>query len=503
MLLKSIATVAALLCLPGLVPGQIISVKTIPLITTQQFTLAPTYNAGMGGVSIAIDDPLADGFLNPARLTALDRNMLYTAPYQDGWRDGLARDPWNGSPISRQGGQLQGSQAQAIPLGIIRHIVLGRGDLDVITALAFSIERLHHASHRRQFQDPDTWEWNGPLQMSAFNLPLSAMVAVRLPRRGLSIGAGVDAVKIRGVDGVPMLYPGATQLRQDGSLVHYKLGASLTGTDGSRLDGLLLHRRYQMEQVAIYDWQDNIKNKDEEQSWLVQLKGRLPVEDQAQVGLALTGQWKWHPKLPDYPAPQIAIPRDPGITKAGRVGLGFSQRVGRLRAALDVEMELIDSRTWGDTTAPVAGVDGQLIAAGEPLFRNDYILTNAAIRLGFEFQIHSRLRVQGGWSNRQTSIDYFHEDFVTGEKITDTPHNWWKEPALTAGLVARVGPTEWILHTRRQYGTGRPIQGQIWWPWWGREGALLANSDLLVPPTGMVLQNAPVVMHQLSMIFWF
>ena len=504
MMMKSLATLTALLSLSGLVRGQIISVKTIPLITTVQFSLAPSYNAGMGGVSIAIDDSLADGFLNPARLAALNRSMIYTAPYQDSWQDPLSTDAWNSPPATQQGRQVLGSQAQAIPVGIIRRLHMASGRLEITTALALAVEKLRHASHSRMFQDPDTWEWNGPLRISAVNLPLSAMVAVNFPQRGLSLGAGFDAVLIRAVDGVPMLYPGADQLRQNGNMAHYRVGASLTGSEGSRLDGLLLYRRYHMEQEAIYAWQDNLLNKDEEQSWLLQLKGRIPVEDQAQLGLELTGQYKWHPKLPDYPAQQIAIPRDPGITKAGRVGLGFSSRVKRLRVALDVELELIDSRTWGDTTAAVIGVDGQTIPAGDPLFKNDYILTNAALRLGLEFRIHARLRVQGGWSVRQTSIDYFHEDFVTGEKISNTPQNWWKEPALTAGLVAQVGPTEWIFHTRVQYGTGRPVQEQIWWPWFGvREFGAKAASDLLVPPSGIALQNAPVVLHQLSMVYWF
>ncbi len=502
MLMKSLATLTALLFLPGLVPGQIISVKTIPLITTVQFSLAPSYNAGMGGVSIAIDDSLADGFLNPARLAVLNRSMIYTAPYQDTWQDGSTTDPWNPGPNNQQGSQVLGSQAQAVPVGAIRRLQVAGGQLNITIALAVAIEKLRHASHRRVFQNPDNWEWNGPLRVSAFNWPLSAAVAVDFPQRGLSLGAGLDAVLIRGVDGVPMLYPGADQLRQNGNMAHYRLGASLTGSDGSRLDGLLLHRRYHMEQEAVYAWQDDLHNKDEEKSWMLQFRGRLPVEGQAQLGLELTGQYKWHPKLPDYPAQQIAIPRDPGITKAGRVGLGFSHRVKRLTVALDVEMELIDSRTWGDTTAAVIGVDGQSIPAGDPLFKNDYILTNAALRLGLEFRIHSRLRVQGGWSVRSTSIDYFHEDFVTGEKITNTPQNWWKEPALSAGMVARVGPTEWIFHTRAQYGTGSPIQEQIWWPWFGiREVAFM--SDILVPPSGIALQNAPVVLHQLSMVYWF
>ena len=156
MSMKSLATLTALLSLPGLVPGQIISVKTIPLITTVQFSLAPSYNAGMGGVSIAIDDSLADGFLNPARLAVLNRNMIYTAPYQDSWEDPSSTDPWNRRFPNQPGNQVLGSQAQAIPVGVIRRLHMASGRLNITMALALAVEKLRHASHRRMFRNPDT-----------------------------------------------------------------------------------------------------------------------------------------------------------------------------------------------------------------------------------------------------------------------------------------------------------------------------------------------------------
>jgi hypothetical protein len=317
---------------------------------------------------------------------------------------------------------------------------------------------------------------------------------------------GVDAVTLHGVDGIPLLYPGATELRQNGKLAQYRLGVSIDGPEEARLDFLVFHKRYHMEQDAVYDWRANIHNKDEERSWLVQFKGRRPMEDQAQVGLELTGQWKWHPKIPDYPAPEISIPRDPGITRAGRIGIGFSNREGKLLVAIDAALEIIDSRTWGDTTAPVITDDDQIIEAGDPLFKNDYFFTNAVLRLGMEYQINKRLRLQGGWSTRQYSLDYHHEDYVTGETITATPQNWWKEPVLTGGIVAETGRMEWIFQTSKRTGTGMPAQQGQWWPWpWFMEGAMttMAGGDILAPPTGMDIQNVPVIVHRLTMVYWF
>lgn len=507
MFFRSLAIITAFIIMPGSAWGQTIGVKTIPLVATEQFNLTPSYYAGMGGMHIALDDVLAEGFVNPARITALKRNLLFMAPYRDSWRDVEADDPWFTPQGPGQPGPLEGSQAQAIPLGAIKHTIIAGGRMRLTTGFALALEQLRHASHPRRFWNPETGTWSGTLRMSAFNWPISGMVALRFPGGRLSVGAGVDAVVLRAVDGVPLLYPGAIALHQKGNLAHYRLGVSMTGTDDSRLDILVLNKRYQMEQEAIYDIGDDIHNKDEEISWLVQLNGRRPVAEQAQVGLELTGQWKWHPKIPDYPAPEIRIPRDPGITRAGRIGVGFSNREGRLLVALDMAMEVIDSKTWGDTTAPVTADDGGIIAAGDPLFSNDYFFINAELRLGLEYRIKERLRLQAGWGTHLYSLDYFHEDYVTGEKINASPQNWWKEPVLTGGLVAEIGNTEWIFHTRVRYGTGQPFREpeQQWWPWWGfMDGAeVLAGGDILVPPNGMTFQYTPVVMYRLTVVYWF
>ena len=493
--------------IPLSVTAQIIGVKTLPLITTRQFNLAPGYYAGMGGVHVALEDALADGYRNPALATRLDGSLFYLAPFRDSWRDNLADpDPWFGPNTEAAIGPLEGSLTQGLPVGVIHHLNLSDGRLRLTAGLTLSSEQLRHTSHREQFWDPETRDWNEPLRMNAFNWPITGIAAVRFPERRLSIGIGVDDITLRAVDGIPLLYPGAQKLIQRGHLVHYRLGASYETADDSRLDFLVLHKRYHMRQEAVYSWQDDIHNKDEETSWLGQLKVLLPAEDQARVGLELTAQRKWHPKIPDYPAPEVAIPRDPGITKAGRLGVGFSNRVGKLLAALDVTVEVIDSKTWGDTTGAVTADDGTIIKAGDPLFRNDYFFTNASAALGVEYQLNEKLRLQAGWSAKQYSIDYDHEDYVTGETITASPQNWWKEPTLSAGLVARVAQTEWIFHTSRTTGTGTPFPEDNWWPWW-RWGMFVDRAmpagDILAPPTGMEFRNQPVVLHRLTVVYWF
>ncbi len=489
-----------------LLQGQIISVRTIPLIAASQFAVAPSYRLGMGGASIALDDELADGFYNPALVTMLDRNILFLAPYRNTWSE-FSGDGWQVLRVLPfWTSQPRGSLVQALPVGTIRHID-GREGGRLSFGLALSVEQLRHASHTRTFWDTTTNDWNEPMRVSATNLPLSGMAALRLPGGRLALGAGVDAVLIRGVDGIPLLYPGAQGMKQSGYLAHYRIGLSALRPDDGRFDALLLHKRYHMDQEAIYDWQENVQNKDEEQSWLMQLHWRRSLPDNLQAGLELTGQWKTHPKIPDYPAPEISIPRDPGITKAGRLGLGFSHQYERLTTALDLALEVIDSRTWGDTTAPVTADDGHVIAAGDPLFRNDYFFVNTVVRLGIEFRVREQLRLQGGLNSRHYSMDFYHKDEVTGEEESLSPQRWWKEPTYTIGAIVTHGPLEWIYHAQMSLGMGIPYRDNNWWwgwgsPWLEFTGMRMdAAGDILVPPTGMNFQNLPVVLHQLTLVW--
>jgi len=56
-----------LIIVPCHIGAQLISVKTVPLASGEQFHVFPSQNFGMADVSIAVDDPLLDPFVNPAK----------------------------------------------------------------------------------------------------------------------------------------------------------------------------------------------------------------------------------------------------------------------------------------------------------------------------------------------------------------------------------------------------------------------------------------------------
>src|SRR5688572_7250131 len=73
--------VALALVLPATgAPAQLIQIKTVPVAQGDQFDLFPSRNLAMGGVSIAVDDPWLDPFVNPAKGARLKGGRVAGAP---------------------------------------------------------------------------------------------------------------------------------------------------------------------------------------------------------------------------------------------------------------------------------------------------------------------------------------------------------------------------------------------------------------------------------------
>ena len=79
LLLAALASVAA-----RPVESQLVTPKTVPVFQDEQFALFPSSRPGLGGASIALDDTLADPFVNPAKALRLRGLAITTAPYSHG-----------------------------------------------------------------------------------------------------------------------------------------------------------------------------------------------------------------------------------------------------------------------------------------------------------------------------------------------------------------------------------------------------------------------------------
>src|SRR6185503_8886747 len=79
MTVRPVRLAALLLALAGTAQAQLITIKTVPVAQSDQFDIYPSQNLAMGGVSIALADPLLDPFVNPAK-GARGESRFYGAP---------------------------------------------------------------------------------------------------------------------------------------------------------------------------------------------------------------------------------------------------------------------------------------------------------------------------------------------------------------------------------------------------------------------------------------
>ena len=71
----SLCTVLAAV-VPTPIASQLISLKTVPVATGDQFLTLPSDKLGMGGVAIALDDAWLDPFVNPAKGSLIEESAL-------------------------------------------------------------------------------------------------------------------------------------------------------------------------------------------------------------------------------------------------------------------------------------------------------------------------------------------------------------------------------------------------------------------------------------------
>ena len=60
--------------------AQLIPIRTVPVASGDQFLTVPSGTLGMGGVMIALDDSLADGWVNPAKGILIGESSFIGAP---------------------------------------------------------------------------------------------------------------------------------------------------------------------------------------------------------------------------------------------------------------------------------------------------------------------------------------------------------------------------------------------------------------------------------------
>jgi hypothetical protein len=487
---RSATALASLLFLSSLViphraDAQLITPKTVPVAQGDQFNIYPAANAGMAGVSIAIDDSLFDPWVNPARITRVRGSHLFSAP--------------SFYSISEESGA-----GRTLPLG-----ATGQGKVwsgGIIAAL-------------QQVDKGDRQQWVPELvsDRSGINQFASAVIGRRFERLGLSLGASGYWAGLDAVDGVDLLYPNAQRVEQFGDMADLRVGLTKVWSDSRALDIVLLYDRFDMtHDVSSTTWlwdsiartpimrQTTEHNQDKTIVWGGHAEYSRPLTAAGwRVGWMGTYNKLEHPKIPNYEL--MSVPRDPGSTRAFQLGAGLSRVRGPATFAVDVIYEPMWSDTWADAARDTAIVGGGTIKAGQKTVENDFTFSNAIIRMGvgrdtpFGTSTDPKsVGVQFGVAAHV--IDYRLRQINNVQKVHRTQNEDWVEWTPSLGLTLRFPELELRYVGRITTGVGRPGfgGGNIWLMAGDAAGSPRGGGIIVAPGAPLALSDAHVVTHQLS-----
>lgn len=474
---------------PRLAAAQVLPVRTVPVASGDQFLMLPSQSMGMGGVTLAIDDSLADAWSNPAKGTLVNESAFIGSPTFYG--------------ISSEGGG-----GRTLPIAGMFSAARWFG------GVALALQEVEDAPQG----NPVVWgpafdSWGQPRRISdAFgrNLYASSYVGARLDDRW-SIGLGLAASSLNAMDGVDLLYADADRIEQSGGTQDVRAAVYRQG-ERDHVSMLVLHSRVSMEHDVTYtDWVwDSLSmsvlrservelNEDRSRTWGAQLEWERALATPGwRVGASATVNRKDHPKIPNYEIQ--SIPRDPGSTWAYEAAVGFARQTGPTTFGLEVALQPIWSETWQEADAQDVIDSDSTLAVGDRSIENDFFFTNVALRTGLSHDI-DRATVQAGLEVR--SIGYTLEQV---DHVVDSyreQEESWMEWTPTFGVAFRFTGLDVRYSGRVTNGTGRPGSDFVPEPLrvTGLETTIVqtGSADFILAPRGpLTLQDASVVTHQLS-----
>ena len=368
------ALLLAILAAPAV--GQVISIRTVPISQSHQFDLFPSHGMAMGGVSLAIDDSLHDPFMNPAKGGRLAASRFFGSPgvYNVSSGAGAGRSLPVGAWV-RSGNWFGGAAVAVQQIDLSDNFspgVLPPCIACLETQLAVDLPAVDR---------------------TLGNAYGYAMLGKILPRSGLSLGGSVSWAGLHGVDGVDLLYPGSTRLRQKGHSLDLRVGAVKEWAGDRTFSAVLLHNRFAATHDVFYFdtfWDPGPQqfsqrprleqNLDHTNNWGAHVEYVQPLSAGWRVGGVVTTNLMSHPKIPNYEIQNI--PRDPGNSEAFNIGVGVSKSEQSFTFAVDALYEPIWSYTWADTPSPLVTARGVTIPAGGRTIENRFRFSNAHLQHG-------------------------------------------------------------------------------------------------------------------------
>ena len=470
--------------------AQHISIKTVPVATGDQFLFFPSKNLGMGGVTLALDDPLLDPFTNPARGAFVDGSMFVSTPlfYNISLDEGFGNNSDQGS-------------GRTIPLGLVSNEG-GRFGSMLLAWQQISVERPNTGFFNNFVDDtPSFSATRAPaLRDNLFGYMSGGLQS---EDQRISFGLAIAGGRLNGMEGVRLLYWQGSDVDQEGHMFQIKTGITARLTETRTLDVVLLHHRFSMEHNFLGE---SRVEEDETNGIGLQVDYTEQLEDGWRVGGQVIGNWQFHPKIPNYDLMQI--PRDPGNTSAYNLGIGFARDANNLTFGVDIIFEPIRSHTWADALTDIPlfrfneegeQVQTGVIPAGEKTVDNFFRFNNRILRAGIS-QSGDRVDLQFGAAVH--TIRYHLDQINFEQQFERSLNEKWSEWTLSAGIGLKFASFRFNYLGRLTLGTGQPGTFQPWGGWGGGcPNCAVADTgfsgSFIVAPNGVLtLNEARVFSHQ-------
>ena len=451
--------------------GQVISLKTIPVATGDQFLLFPSQNLGMGGISISLADSLLDHWINPAKGAQIKTSQV------------------SSSPVYYRIGNGYGN-ARSMPFALLWTQNQWFGGISI------ALQAMNSADN----QNP----WNSGISTLSGNISENRYFAGFLGKRfkNTSIGVGIYQAALSARDGVDLLYSDSEKIEQKGDILDVRLGLSRQGLGGSHQELMLIRNELDMTHKVTYQfwgWErfdERIETNLDHTITLGMHAGfSAPLNDRGwKYGGIFTVNTKSHPKIPNYEI--MNIPRDPGNTLAFNLGGGLSKRDGLNSFGIDLIYEPITSNTWAAADTYMVNSEQELIRPGDKTIENDFEFSNWVLRTGLGWQNQNR-GFQLGLQMRNIHYWLDQRDYVA---VTDRKQEeYWVEWTTTWGLTLEYSDFTIRYSGRTTMGTGRPGVDTQWLRFGVLEDGMSASGDFIIAPSDdLTLQEARVMTHQIS-----
>jgi hypothetical protein len=465
--------------------AQIIPVRAVPLSQAHQIDIFPSRTSAMGGVSIAVADPLLDPFVNPAKGSRLEGPRFFGSPVVYSVSDGAGA-------------------GRTLPLGALTRVGPWHGGLSIGLQQVDLSEQT--GSSPPFIQACSTCRAAGldgsEPPRSFHNRYAFASLGRDLSAAGLSLGASVLWSGLNAVDGVDLLYPGSVRIEQPGHSLDVRLGALKEWPGGRSLEVLALHRRVRSAHEVLFvepywDPAQGVvaqrprleRNAERGSTWGLHVEYERPLPHEGwRVGWLGTVNLTSHPETPDYE--RVSVPGDAGRSTAINAGVGLAKVLGTSTFGLDVIYEPVWSQTWAEADAPVETYLGATIPAGGRVIENDVRFSNVVLRMGAEEEVEltpsgAAVGIQVGLAVRGIRSRLAQRDHVRLEDRSREER--WTEWTPTWGLSLRSSGLEvryrgHVTHGLRRPGV-RPLGG-------GCFDVCVAVDALVLP--GRLIGPAPV-----------